>query len=149
MKVLLYVIIIVTSLLVPTEKADIAKLQPVEAVMLRNVNGNTEIYTDTGAWGIGRGAWEALEDLKSNTPDLVYLDTAKYLIVDTLSVAEIENIRGELKGRTRLCCWNGDGNLSEAVRYLSVRGNLPKLKNWKQEEGLPEYVCKNMEKIKK
>ena len=144
MKTILYIIIIVASLLIPTEKADVAKLQPVEAVMLRNVNGKTEILTDTCAWGRGDNAQEALADLISNTPELVYLDTAKYLIVDELSVTEIDNLRQDLKGSVKLCRWNGEGEFKDVVMYFSVHGDLPTLKKWKQSDNIPQYVCKNM-----
>ena len=44
MKTVLCVIIIIGSLLIPVEKADIAKLQPVEAVALCRKDGVTEIF---------------------------------------------------------------------------------------------------------
>ncbi len=142
MKIVLYIIIIVGSLLIPLEKADIAKLQPVEAVVLRENNGATEIYTDTGAWGSGENAQKALSDLINNTPGIVYLDTAKYLMVTQETLFQIESIRDELKGSVRLCLWNCEGNLKDAVKYFEVYDELPKLRNWKQGDNLPEYISK-------
>lgn len=142
MKTVLCVIIIIGSLLIPVEKADIAKLQPVEAVALCRKDGVTEIFTDTGAWGSGRDAKEALSDLLKNTPQLVYLDTADYLMVNKEAAAEIDSIRAYLKGNVRLCLWDCKGVLSDAIQYFSVHGRLPKLKDWRQGDALPEYVTK-------
>ena len=140
MRMVLYIIIVFLSLLIPMEKADISKLQPVEAAAVYQRNGKTEIYTDTGAWGSGRNAQEALEDMISNTPGFVYLDTAKYLIVDGDSLEQIELLRDELKGSVKLCLQNSSDDIGDAVKYFSVHDNLPKLKNWKQGDRLPEYI---------
>jgi len=142
MKTIIYILIIIGSLLVPVEKADVAKLQPVEAVALCKKDGVTEIFTDTGAWGSGSNAQEALTDLLKNTPQLVYLDTADYLMVNKEAVAEIDDLRADLKGGVRLCLWDCEGELCDAIKYFSVHRALPKLKDWQQGDALPEYVTK-------
>ena len=136
----IYVAIVFVSLLIPMEKADVSKLQPVEAATVCQKNGKTEIYTDTGAWGSGRNAQEALEDLICNTQGIVYLDTAKYLMVDKDSLDQIEWLRDELKGSVKLCMWNCDDDIREAVKYFSVHDDLPKIKDWTLGEKLPEYI---------
>ena len=142
MKAVLYTIIIMASLIAPVEKADVAELEPIEAVFIRSVDRVTEIYTDTGAKGSGENAEVALQDLILNTPGVVYLDTAKYLLVDEACVENIELLRDNLKGNVRLCIWDGNDCLDEVVRYLNVHGNLPKLKNWQKEQKLPRYISK-------
>ncbi len=143
MKVVLYIVIIVASLLIPLEKADVEKLQPVEVAAIRTNKDKTEIITDTGAWGEGENAQEALDDLVLNTPGIVYLDTAKYLMVDEQSLGQIELLRDELKGNVKLCLWNGEGKLQEAVKYFEVHDKMPKLKDWEQGKTLPEYLSEN------
>ena len=139
MKSIVYVLIIIGSLLLPVDKADVAQLQPVEAVALCKKDGITEIFTDTGAWGSGSDAREALADMLKNTPRLIYLDTADYLLVNNESIEEINELRGELKGGVRLCLWNCEGELKDSIQYFSVHGKLPKLKNWRYGDRLPEY----------
>lgn len=139
MKTVLYIFIIIGSLLLPIDKADVAKLQPVEAVALCKKDGITEIFTDTGAWGSGNNAGEALADMLKNTPQLIYLDTADYLMVNEEAIEELNELRKDLKGGIRLCQWDCEGELQDAIEYFSAHGNLPKLKNWKPEESLPKY----------
>lgn len=143
MKIVLYIVIIAASLLIPLEKADVAKLQPVEVAAIRVHEDKTEIITDTGAWGEGENAQEALDDLVLNTPGIVYLDTAKYLMVDERSLEQVELLRDELKGNVKLCLWNGEGKLQDAVKYFSVHEEIPKLKTWEQGEKLPQYLSEN------
>ena len=145
MKMCLYILLIIGSLLVPLEKADVADLQPVEAALVRENKGQTEIITDTGAWGKGENAQEALADLIKNTPGIVYLDTAKYLIIDEQSTEQIESLRKELKGNVRLCMWNGDGEMADTLKYFSVHDQLPKLKNWKLGDRIPKYISAKCE----
>ena len=47
MRIWVYAIIVLISLCIPVEKADVAKLQPVEAAALCASNGKIEIYTET------------------------------------------------------------------------------------------------------
>ena len=139
MKTVLYVLIIIGSLVLPVEKADVAKLQPVEAVALCKKDGKTEMFTDTGAWGSGRNANEALADMLKNTPQLIYLDTADYLMVNAEAIEEINELRRDLKGSVSLCLWECEGELQDAIKYFSAHGELPKLKNWRYGDRLPEY----------
>lgn len=142
MKRILYVIIIGLSFLAPLERADIAKLEPVEAVGLLKTDGQISIITDTGAQGTGRNAEEALHDLILNTAGIIYLDTAEYLLVSESAVGEIELIRDDLKGSVKLCRWDGNGELKDAVKYFSVHGDFPQLHEWDEQVELPQYVSK-------
>ena len=142
MRIWVYIIIVLISLCIPVEKADVAKLQPVEAAALCVSNGKIEIYTDTGARGIGDNAQEALEDLINNTAGIVYLDTAKYLLLERETVGQVDYLREELKSGVKLCLWDENENIRSSVKYLSVHNDLPKLKDWNEGESLPEYICK-------
>ena len=142
MRKYLYLIIITISLFCPVEKADIAKLQPIEAVFVHDIVGGVEIFTDTGDWGRGETVLDALEDMKFNATRYIYLDTARYLLVS--KEKHIIDLKKELKGSVRLGIWNPDDDLYDIVNYLDIHDNMPKLKSWKQGDYIPEYKSKIM-----
>ena len=140
MRITVYILIALISLLVPLKKADIAKLQPVEAVMVRERGGGIEIFTDTGAWGSGKTVGEALNDLMTNTPGVIYLDTAKYLLVS--KEEQIEALRADLKGNVRLALCEPEDDLVDIVAYLEVHDHMPKISKWCIGDELPLYISK-------
>lgn len=143
-KVLLYIVLVASSFVLPLERADIAKLQPIEAIGIHDFGGQIIITTDTGDLGAGKNAAEALNDLIENTPGIVYLDTAEYLLVTESMTAEIKHLQNELKKSVKLCLWDGDEDLKCAVKYLSVHGKLPQLKDWSEGYVLPTYYCEKL-----
>ena len=142
MKKYFYILIIVVSLLVPVEKTDIAKLQPVEAVFVHDEAGRVEIFTDTGDWGEGATALAALEDMKANATRYIYLDTARYLLVS--KEQQIADLRKELKGGVRIGLWDPGDELCDVVNYLAIRDNMPELRNWRPGDYIPKYKSKRM-----
>ena len=142
MKKLLYILIIVISLVIPVDKADIAKLQPIEAVFVSNGANAVEIFTDTGDWGRGETVLAALEDLKANAARHIYLDTARYLLVSNEN--QIEELRKELKGGVRVGLWNPKDDLRDVVSYLDIHDEMPKLKSWNPGDHIPVYKSKKM-----
>lgn len=149
MKKILYIIIIGLSFLAPLERADVAMLEPIEAVALSKNNDQVTLMTDTGNQGSGKNAQEALSDLKMNTPGIVYLDTAKYLLVSETAVDEIEALRNDLKGTVRICLWNEGEDVQNAVEYLKIHDDFPLLRSWHHGMKLPVYVIKNNPEIRK
>ena len=149
MKRILYIMVVVCSMLVPLEKADVAKLQPVEAAYVQTKGKTVSITTDTGAYGEGANAAAALSDLVQNTPGIVYLDTAKYLLLESGSEKEVEYIRKELKGSVQLCIWDGEGEMEDTLKYLSIHGKLPKLRSWNADMSIPVLLGENFQKKEK
>lgn len=146
MRKILYVIILALLMAAPVQKLDVAQLEPVEVVHLSKEGNQITLTTDTKAKGEGTTVRKALEDLKSKTAGVVYLDTAQYLLLDSAAIKEIDEMRQLLKDSVKLCIAQ-DPDMENAAKYLETHGNLPNLKSWKQGMTLP--IWKNEKNIKK
>lgn len=142
-RLLLYALIIGVVWAVPTEKADVAKLRPVEVIAIYKSGDEVLMMTDTEDVGTGRTAEEALKNMRSTSPAVIYLDTAEYLLVENTAVGEVEALRSELKAAVRLCGVPGPMDLKNAAQYLPVHGDLPALRNWRTGDLLPVLYEEN------
>ncbi len=130
MRKILYIVILGMLFFAPLERLDIAKLLPVKAVAMYMENDQVVLETDTAYLGRGDSAISALTDLKEKTPAVVYLDTAEYLLVEQNAVEYVDMLRQELKPSVKVCVCQAAGRVKEAVEYLEVHSNLPKLQHW-------------------
>ena len=80
---------------------------------------------------------DAVADLKKNTPAVVYLDTARYLLIDPDAKALAEALRPYLKPSVKVSVCNASGRVKTAVEYLEIQEDLPTLKNFKKSEKTP------------
>ena len=133
----LYVLILATLLLVPLERAEIAKLEPVQGVWLYKENGMVVLETDTEDTGVGITVEEALQNMKQNSAGIIYLDTAQYLFV-TNAEDQIPAMKQYLKESVRVCSWTGETEISEAVQYADAHKIGMKLQNWNASVKLPK-----------
>lgn len=133
-KIILYIFIMVGTLLLPTQKQDVADLEPIQAVWLRAENEMTILQTDTEDIGVGKTVAEALADMKHHSTGIVYLDTAEYLLVAENAVSRISELDGILNQSVRVCLWNGEGDIVEAARYMQSHKSGMKLGDWSQEK---------------
>ena len=134
MRAILYIIILVLLFLAPVRPANVADLLPIEALALYTENGEVVLETDTGNIGKGVDAARALLNLKTGTPAIVYLDTARYLLIGEDAGAYAEQLRGVLKPSVKVCVCNARSAVKETAKYLSVHGDLPELRAWKLSE---------------
>ena len=132
-----YVLIIAAAISAPVEKADVAKLRPIEVIYIYKDADAVILKTDTEDVGIGADVENALQDMKLTSPAVIYLDTAEYLLLEKDTQEDAEALRSELKPSVRLCMCNKPIDLAEAAKYLGVHGNLPKMKEWKVDTELP------------
>lgn len=123
--------------MVPSERCDLGKLQPVETISIYMENGQTVVEVDTGAIGKGETLTAALEDMKQSTSGVIYLDTADYVLVRRETEGLIPEIREYLKGAAKICRAHGSVKVEEAASYLSVHRPDATLKNWKAGDILP------------
>ncbi len=130
MRKILSVIILLLALVAPVKKLDVAKLQPVETVVIYLKDGAVVLGTDTGDVGQGSTAVEALKNLKGRASSVIYLDTAEYLLIGQNAQNEAEELRPYLKNSVRVGNYNG-GDINEETAYWEVHGDLPKLGSWK------------------
>lgn len=133
MRRVLYVALIVPLFLVPLNRVNVADLLPIEAVAVYMDGEEVILETDTEHKGVGKTVDKALSDLKENTPAVVYLDTAEYLLVAPNAVEQVESLRPHLKSSVKVCVCQAAGKVKIAVEYLEVHGDLSRLKDWKTE----------------
>ena len=136
-RILIYVMILAAALLVPVKGNDIGRLRPVQAVMLYKEAQSVVILTDTQDKGKGATAQEALENLKDTTPGIIYLDTARYLLLGESALTEVEQLRSVLKPSVQVCLAEGAVLREETAAFLKAHGQLPQLKDWKNGMDLP------------
>lgn len=140
---ILYCAIFVAVLLVPLERADVAKLQPVQTVCIYYNESDYIIETDTGALGKGTSIEEALVDLIETTPAVVYLDTADFLLLLPGTESAVEHLRGVLKDSVELYYYEGDPDLKIVSKYLEIHRGNQVLKTWKNGVKIPVLKCQD------
>lgn len=119
MRKILYLILIGLTFIAPVERLEIAKLEPIEAVAVE-VRGEAVILkTDTDRQGRGATVEEALSDLKQNTPAVVYLDTARYLLLAENARHLQAQIAPYLRRRLEIGSYSG-GNVREELEYFQA-----------------------------
>ncbi len=135
MKWLLYLLVLGAVFLVPTERSDVGKLQPIEVVCVSAEGDSVIIETDTGDLGKGQSVDEALADLKRTTAGIVYLDTAEYLLVRDGAQDLIADLGKYLHKKVRLCMVEGDGELADAAAFLDVHNPEQTMRDYSGELG--------------
>lgn len=140
-RILFYILILATVLVLPTAGVDVGKLQPVQTIAVFREGENWVIQTDTEDYGKGYSVEKAFENLMETTPAVIYLDTADYLILQEDAVEAIDELRVRLKDSVALYLYKGEPDLKQVSKYLTVHGKKVKLKYWDQGEELPLLDC--------
>ena len=143
-RLLLYLPILLAAFLIPVESNDVGELSPVCVVRLGKLGENILIQTDSGNIGIGDTPTSALQNLKDTTPGIVYLDTARYLLVEESALDEVAELKNALKPQVRICLAEGPVLGEETDAFLASKDILPRLEDWEKGAELP--VLKVFEK---
>ena len=131
MRKLVYAVILGLLFLAPVERLDIANLQPVQTVAIYTEPGFVVLETDTHNIGRGASVTEAVANLEENTPGVIYLDTAEYLLISKDAESYVDALRGYLNPDVKVSMWQAGNAVDMAAKFLSEEKNLPKLKKWK------------------
>lgn len=131
MRKVVYVAILIALLFAPVNRVEVGKLLPVRAVAVYTSNGLVALETDTGYKGQGKNLEEAMNQLRINTPAIVYLDTAEYLLVSKDAKEWIPQLSRFLRPSVKVCILNAEGNVAEATEYVDVHGVGTKLRQWR------------------
>ena len=107
MRIVIYALILAALFFAPVERLDVAKLEPVQAVAIYKENDMVVLETDTEDKGSGKTAEEALQNMKQNTPTVIYLDTAEYLLVAEEAKWDVEALRQYLKPSVKVSAYTG------------------------------------------
>ena len=133
MRKVLYVALLIPLFFVPLNRVNVADLLPIEAVAVYWEGDQVVLETDTEHKGAGESAEKALAALKENTPAVVYLDTAEYLLVAPDALEQIESLYPHLKPTVKVCVCEAAGKVKSVTKYLQIHEDLPSLKTWKKE----------------
>lgn len=125
MRKILYILIIALVFFAPVRRLDIAKLEPIEAVAVEISGNDIILKTDSGRQGRGATVSEALENLKANTPSVVYLDTARYLLISEKAWHMAEEIKGFLKENIEVAKYYG-AEVKQELEYLQAHADSGK-----------------------
>ena len=134
MRKVLYVIILLSLSFAPLNRMNVAKLAPVQAVAVYMEDDTIVLETDLGNQGRGNSVRTALEDLKKNTVQVVYLDTVELLIVSEKAVSYVDEMRQYIKSSVRVGVCEAKDSVKEAAEYLKNHEKLPQLRNWRAEK---------------
>ena len=137
MRKLLYALLIAAVMLVPVKPNDVGALRPVKVVLLTRPAETFVLQTDTGDWGTGKSIAAALENLNATTPGILYLDTARYLLVSEDALDAVQELRDVMKGKVQLCMAESVELTEETAQFLQSHGQLPQLKTWEKGRPLP------------
>ena len=119
MRMLYYIIIVGLMLLAPVKRLDVAKLEPVEAVAVTVNDGCVMLETDTESIGVGRNAEEAVTSLRKNAKGIIYLDTARFLLVGDNAEEAAMQMKTHLRRSVHLAAYDG-GNVKEQTEYMEA-----------------------------
>ena len=129
-RIVVYILALAAAMMVPVERTDVGKLQPVELVQIYKESEQVIIVTDTGDSGQGNGVEAAFKDLKETTAGIIFLDTADYLLVSESAIAEVPALREYLKSDVRVCKAEKGIDLVQAAEFLTVHPPSVKLKEY-------------------
>jgi len=138
-KIMIYCILIVLAMLVPTRPLELGKLKPVEVIRIAQDDEQIVIETDTGDTGRGRTVNQAIWNLHETTAGTVYLDTAEYVLLPA-NEAVLKEIAPYIRENVCLCQWEGEIKMDDVGEYLDVHKPSVKLK--KYAEGIPLQMLK-------
>lgn len=136
-RILFYIVLLILTFLAPVRRVDIEHLEPVEAVFVVRNGNQITLTTDTGASGTGDDVVQAMIDLEQTTPGIVFLDTARYLLLSADAQEDVNQLRQHLKGSVQLCMFEGEQDPEKAIEHLEVYGKLPQIKDWNPADPLP------------
>lgn len=117
-KIIFYVLILLIALWIPVRKMDISNLEPIQAVGIKKTGEQYVITTDTQAMGVGKTIKQAVESMKRECEKIVYLDTAKYLLVSDECTAAVSELSESLKNNVKVAIWDGLEELKKAAQYM-------------------------------
>lgn len=134
MRMLLYIVILALLFLAPVKRLDVAKLEPVQTVAIRVENDTVIIETDTKNAGQGKSLSKAVADLEQNTPGVIYMDTAQYVLLTEDATVYAQELTQYLHPSVKVSLWDGQGSVEQASEYLEIRQDLMTLKRWNRDK---------------
>ena len=120
-KVIWLVAVIVTVAitgLLPFAGTDIAKLHPVEVLIVSRSEDGLLLQTDSGMLGTGKNVEEALQTLRLSSEGNIFLDTANYLLISPDCTEEIVTLWNYVRPACQVYHFKGEGKYEKIGKYL-------------------------------
>lgn len=134
MRGVLYAVILASLFYVPLRRVNVADILPVEAIAVYIEGNKVVLEADTGDRGKGNSIQEALRNLEKESASIVYLDTARHLIVAPGAEQYVEQLRPMMRSSAQVCIGDAKGHVEQTANYLSAHKKLPSLRNWHSEK---------------
>ena len=104
---------------------DVGKLRPVQVVCVNMVDGQVQIWTDTGDIGVGIDLHRAVEDMKASAVAEVFLETADHLLISEQCVSLLSEAAIYLRPSCSVCLMDGEPEMEQVGQFLTL--HIPKI----------------------
>lgn len=145
MRKVIWLVAVITTVaitgLLPFAGTDIAKLHPVEVLIVSRSEGGLLLQTDSGMYGIGENVEDALQKLRLQSAGNVFLDTANYLLVATECEEEIRSLWDYVRPACQVYHFKGEGRYEDIGKYLESHPSQITVLGYLQGEiGVPTLI---------
>ena len=129
--------------LLPFRGTDVAKLHPVEVLVVYEAGEMVNIETDTGLLGIGESVGKTIENLKLVAAGEIFLDTANYVLIGENSILLLNELYDFLRPACQVYIFSGRGEWTNVAEYLETHPSIITLLSYRQGKGeIPKIVVK-------
>lgn len=102
----------------PFTGTDVAKLHPVEVLIIRRDGEMLSATTDSSLVGVGMDVSQAIIDLKEAAPGQILLDTVNYLLLTAECTDGLDSLFAYLRPACQVYYLEGEGDLTDVGEYL-------------------------------
>ncbi len=104
--------------MLPFTGTDIAKLHPIEVLVVKRENAILSVSTDSGLTGFGTDVQQAISDLKLAAPGEVFMETANYVLLTSECTDAIDGLFAYIRPACQIYLFEGEGEWSNVAKYL-------------------------------
>jgi len=148
-KILVWVLAIIAvscADMLPFTGTDVAKLHPIEVLIIERDNGIFSVSTDSGITGFGTDIPGALSDLKLTAPGEVFLDTANYVLLTSECMDVIGTLFVYIRPACQIYLFEGRGDWEKVSKYLESHPSEATLFTYGREgTQIPKLIVKEDE----
>ena len=120
--------------LTPFAGTDVAKLQPVEVVLVEETSGSYVVKTDTGHTGTGSTLPEAFENLYNTTPGAIFLETADFAVLTAPECRLCAELITYLRPACSVCVLTQHTDLQKLGQFLNAHTPVYTLQDYRAGE---------------
>ena len=114
----LAIVVLFFTDMLPFAGTDVAKLHPVEVLIVKREGEKLSISTDSGFTGFGQDIPSAFADLKGGVPGKVLLETANYVLLTAECADVLDALFSYMRPACQIYYIEGAGELKNIAKYL-------------------------------